>query len=338
MHLQDELDSYKEQSRRKVPPDALAAMLDATETLRRSGILDRVLPAGAVAPSFELPNQFGHPVRSRDLLARGPLIVSFYRGAWCPYCNIELSWLQKIVPEIARLGATLVAISPQQIEHSRRIAERRQLTFDLLSDPGNRLASAFGMTFALPAELRAVYLGLGIDLPGYNGDPSWTLPIPGRFVVDRTGRIADSSADPDYTIRPDPHGILDSLQQLRPQHRSRPINFAEKLARFDDRWAPKTIAQLNDYQFKLVKIQGEFVWHSHADTDEAFIVLEGNMVIELRDERIELSAGEMFVVPRGLEHRPIAQHECKLMLVEPSGTPNTGETGGPMTAAQDLWI
>jgi mannose-6-phosphate isomerase-like protein (cupin superfamily) len=116
------------------------------------------------------------------------------------------------------------------------------------------------------------------------------------------------------------------------------INFNEKLSKFFEHWAPKIIAQMNDYHFKVVKFQGEFVWHSHDDTDEVFIVLEGEMSIAFRDGSVDLKAGEMFVVPKGAEHRPFARKECKAMLVEPAGTINTGGTGGEMTAEDDAWI
>jgi mannose-6-phosphate isomerase-like protein (cupin superfamily) len=116
------------------------------------------------------------------------------------------------------------------------------------------------------------------------------------------------------------------------------INLREKLTKFSDHWSPRVIAQMNDYQYKLVKIQGEFVWHSHAETDEVFIVLEGEMTIELRDGRVDLKAGEMFVVSKGVEHKPVAETECKIMLVEPAGTINTGDAGGEMTAEDNVWI
>ena len=116
------------------------------------------------------------------------------------------------------------------------------------------------------------------------------------------------------------------------------INFNEKFSKFSEHWAPKIIAQMNDYHFKVVKFQGEFVWHSHDDTDEVFIVLDGEMSIAFRDGSVELKAGEMFVVPKGAEHRPIAKKECKAVLVEPAGTINTGDTGGEMTAEDDIWI
>ncbi len=117
-----------------------------------------------------------------------------------------------------------------------------------------------------------------------------------------------------------------------------PINLADKLGKFSDHWAPRVIAEMNDYQFKLAKIAGEFVWHRHADTDEVFVVLGGRMRIEFRDGQVELGAGEMFVVPRGVEHKPAAEEECHILLVEPRGVVNTGDAGGELTAADDVWV
>lgn len=116
------------------------------------------------------------------------------------------------------------------------------------------------------------------------------------------------------------------------------INFAAKLALFDDRWQPRVIAQMNDYQFKLVKIEGDFVWHSHADTDETFIVLAGRLRIDFRDGAVHLGPGEMYVVPRGVEHKPFAEGEVRMLLVEPCGVRNTGDQGGERTAVNDLLI
>ena len=116
------------------------------------------------------------------------------------------------------------------------------------------------------------------------------------------------------------------------------VNLGEKLARFSEHWKPKIIAKMNDYHFKLVKFQGEFVWHKHDDTDEVFIVLDGEMSIEFKDGSVSLQSGEMFVVPKGAEHKPNAENECKVMLVEPAGTINTGDAGGEMTADDSVWI
>ena len=116
------------------------------------------------------------------------------------------------------------------------------------------------------------------------------------------------------------------------------INLKDKLSLFSEHWSPKVIAEMNDYQFKLVKIQGDFVWHNHTDTDETFIVIEGEMKIVFENETVELNEGEMYVVPKGVEHKPCAENECKVLLVEPRGVVNTGNTEGDLTASNDVWI
>jgi mannose-6-phosphate isomerase-like protein (cupin superfamily) len=132
---------------------------------------------------------------------------------------------------------------------------------------------------------------------------------------------------------------LQNLQNLwREKMEYIAINLQEKLAKFSDHWSPKIIAQMNDYHFKLVKFQGDFVWHSHADTDEVFIALAGEMTIEFLDGKAYLKTGEMFVVPKGVEHKPFAEKECKIMLVEPAGTINTGDASGDLTAENNVWI
>ncbi|MCA1010065.1 cupin domain-containing protein [Halobacillus halophilus] len=117
-----------------------------------------------------------------------------------------------------------------------------------------------------------------------------------------------------------------------------PINLHEKFTKFNDQWSPKVIGEMNDYQFKLVKVQGDFVWHRHEDTDEVFFVVNGHMVIEFRDGEVELSEGEMYIVPKGVEHKPYAEEECQIMLVEPKGVTNTGEAESDLTAENDIWI
>ncbi|HIG19257.1 MAG: cupin [Methanobacteriota archaeon] len=116
------------------------------------------------------------------------------------------------------------------------------------------------------------------------------------------------------------------------------INLKDKLSKFSDHWSPKVIAEMNDYQFKLVKIKGDFVWHNHEDTDEVFIVIEGSMKIKFEDRVVELDEGEMYVVAKGVEHKPFAENECKVLLVEPRGVVNTGDTEGELTASNDVWI
>lgn len=116
------------------------------------------------------------------------------------------------------------------------------------------------------------------------------------------------------------------------------INFRQKFSLFDEHWQPKVVAEMNDYQFKVVKLKGDFVWHDHKDTDETFIVIEGRLRIDFRDGAVEIGAGEMFVVPKGVEHKPYAENEVKMMLIEPRGVLNTGDAGGDRTAQNDVWI
>ena len=116
------------------------------------------------------------------------------------------------------------------------------------------------------------------------------------------------------------------------------INFSDKLSKFNDHWSPRVIAEMNDYQFKLAKVQGEFVWHNHPDTDEVFIVIQGSLEILFRDGKVALNAGDMYVVPKGVEHKPVAEQECQIMLVEPKGVVNTGEETTELTADNDVWI
>ncbi len=116
------------------------------------------------------------------------------------------------------------------------------------------------------------------------------------------------------------------------------VNFADKFSMFSDHWSPKVIAEMNDYQFKVVKIKGEFVWHQHEETDEVFIVIEGRMHIEFEDRTLTLETGEMYVVPKGVRHKPYAEQECSVLLVEPRGVVNTGEVEGDLTAENDVWI
>jgi len=129
------------------------------------------------------------------------------------------------------------------------------------------------------------------------------------------------------------------MSDVQPEQQTyRAINFAEKLALFRDQWQARVVAEMNDYQFKVVRIEGDFVWHEHADTDETFIVLDGQLRIDMRDGFVTLSAGEMFVVPKGTEHKPFAEREVKLLLIEPRGVKNTGEATNERTAVNDLWI
>jgi peroxiredoxin len=220
MALQDRLDAFKADFIAgklgfKPTPERLDAMDRATAALIESGQAQRAKKAGDVAPEFTLNDPNGDPVSSRELLAKGPLVLSFYRGVWCPYCNIELQALQAALPEIARRGASLVAISPQTAANSRRSQRENKLEFPILSDVKSEVAQAFGLRFALPDYLAATYKSFGNNLPVVNDDPAWVLPMPARYVIGVDGVIAYSEVNPDYTHRPDPSELLPVLDRLR---------------------------------------------------------------------------------------------------------------------------
>jgi peroxiredoxin len=219
MSLQDRLDAFKADFQAgkppyQVPPAVIATMQRATAELIASGQAGRALQAGQLAPAFTLNDPDGRPVRSADLLARGPLVLTFYRGVWCPYCNMELQALQEALPAIRGLGAEVVALSPQTGVNSRKSVRQNGLDFPILSDAGGAVADAFGLRFALPDDLVALYKSLKNDLPTFNADPAWTLPMPARYVIGTDGVIAYAEVNPDYTQRPDPSELLPTLERL----------------------------------------------------------------------------------------------------------------------------
>jgi peroxiredoxin len=217
MSLQARLDAFKADFEAGKPPysvprSVIETMRRATAELIASGAASRALGAGDTAPSFVLNDADGNPVDASALLRQGPLVVSFYRGVWCPYCNLELQALQEALPAFRALGAQLVAISPQNTVNSRKSIRTHGLDFPILSDPGNETAAAFGLRFALPPDLVDLYKSLKNDLPAFNGDTSWTLPMPGRFVVGQDGVIRYAEVNPDYTHRPEPADMLAVLR------------------------------------------------------------------------------------------------------------------------------
>jgi peroxiredoxin len=222
MSLQARLDAFKADFEAgkppyNVPPSIIATMRRATAELIASGQAQRALKVGDRVPGFELRDADGVLVRSSELLQRGPLVVSFYRGVWCPYCNMELQALQAALPEFQRLGASLVAISPQTAANSRKSVRDNRLTFPILSDPNNEVAAAHGLRFALPDYLVALYKSLKNDLPAFNGDSSWTLPMPARYVVGMDGTVRYAEVNSDYTKRPEPEEMLPALREAAAQ-------------------------------------------------------------------------------------------------------------------------
>lgn len=220
MALQDRLDAFKAdlvggKLAFKPTKERLAAMERATNELIESGQAQRAKKAGDMAPVFLLNDPAGNPVSSRELLAKGPLVVSFYRGVWCPYCNFELQALQASLAGITARGASLVAISPQTGANSRKSQRDNKLEFPILSDVRSEVANAFGVRFALPDYLTEVYKSFGNDLAVINDDPAWVLPMPARYVIGSDGVIAHAEVNPDYTRRPDPSELLPVLDCLR---------------------------------------------------------------------------------------------------------------------------
>jgi peroxiredoxin len=212
--LDAELRAFYESRHPQIPAETREIMDRAARGLAESGQADRSLTVGARAPRFSLPSATGHTVTLEGLLAEGPVVLTFYRGAWCPYCNIALRALQQHHDAIAARGARLVAISPQIPDESLTLTEKHQLTFDVLSDLGSDTAKQYGLAFDLPDDLAAVYDQFGFDLQRVNGRHPRTLPMPATYVLDRDGTIRWAFVDTDYTKRAEPTDILAALDEL----------------------------------------------------------------------------------------------------------------------------
>ena len=215
MGLEQQLAEFKAEFARTAPPGRPALYEAKIAELRASFALRHALAVGEAAPDFTLPGADGQAVSLAALLRDGPVVVTFYRGGWCPYCNIQLRAYQEALPEMAVLGARLVAISPQLPDGSLTTAEKNALTFRVLSDIGNAVARRFGLVYALPEELREALRANGKALPGINGDESWELPVPATYVLAPDGRVMLAHVDVDYRRRLPPEAILAVLRALR---------------------------------------------------------------------------------------------------------------------------
>jgi peroxiredoxin len=203
----------KELIAKYVPAETQAIHAEAVAELKEKHLAANILPMGAKAPQFTLPDHNGRLVSSIDLLAKGRLVLCFIRGRWCPFCVGQMEAMNLIVSQIEQAGATLVAISPQTVKQSFFMHDQHKLRFPLLSDAGNKVARQFGLTYRVPAAQEAVYRRAFVNLPLANGDESWELPIPATFITDRDGTISYASANEDYTERPEPSDIVGYLQQ-----------------------------------------------------------------------------------------------------------------------------
>lgn len=212
--LNAELRTFYEARQRQIPAEIREIMQRAGQELADSGQADRALAVGAQAPRFSLPSATGQTLALDDLLADGPVVLTFYRGAWCPYCNIALRSLQQHHEAITARGARLVAVSPQIPDESLNLTEKHDLAFDVLSDTGSDTAKQYGLAFDLPDDLAAVYDKLGFDLQRVNDGHPRTLPLPATYVIDRTGVIRWAFVDTDYTTRAEPAEILAALDAM----------------------------------------------------------------------------------------------------------------------------
>lgn len=215
MTLRRGLGTLRVKSAQRAAPERASPFEAGISALQRSGILDTALGAGQQAPDFELPRADGIRIRLGALLASGPAVVTFFRGGWCPYCRLQLGAYEAMLPELAALGARLVAVSPQRPDFGRDMATRA-LQFDVVSDVGNRVGQRYGLAFQLSQAWREAYARNGVVLPEINGeDADWRLPVPATFVVEPSGRVALSYVDADYRNRLEPAEILAALQSLR---------------------------------------------------------------------------------------------------------------------------
>ncbi len=186
-----------------VPAEVQAIHARVVDELKQSGAAGRALQVGSKVQPFELLNQDGIALNSADLLRQGPLAICFIRGRWCPFCVGQMEYMNGIVPELQRLGVSLVAISPQTVHQSYLMADQHKLGFPLLSDAGNKVARQFGLAYRVPEYQQEIYKRVFVNLPFVNGDDAWELPIPATYILDRNRTVVYASADPDYTVRPD---------------------------------------------------------------------------------------------------------------------------------------
>jgi peroxiredoxin len=215
MNLKQELSRERDHWGSVLDAPTIALMSRATEALRAPEILNRALKEGDRAPNFRLPAAQGGSIELDTLLKSGPVVLVFYRGQWCPYCNLELRAYQQALPRLQSLGARLVAISPQTPDNSLSTAEKNELSFAVLSDVGLHVSRAYGLAFDLPPALVELYQRQwNNDLVKWHGDGGWSLPIPAVYVIGHGGRILLAHVDPDYRDRLDPETVFARLQTL----------------------------------------------------------------------------------------------------------------------------
>jgi peroxiredoxin len=206
--LQDHLDEITANTRNLVQPERMAISERAVQELFASGIENRILPVGAIAPEFTLPDASGRPVRSADLLALGPLILNFFRGRWCAYCVTELEAWRDLYPTLREAGALLAAIGPQTARQSDFMVGQHGLPFPVLADAGCAVAEQFGLAYTIPQYHRDYYRSILVNIPFVNGDQTWRLVLPATYVLARDRRVLYAQANADFRVRPEPEEAL----------------------------------------------------------------------------------------------------------------------------------
>jgi peroxiredoxin len=213
--FQQQIDEFISMQVSRLPADLLDDLTSPIAELIKSGAAEKALKEGAQVPDFTLPDAHGQPVTLSHLLKQGPVIITFYRGIWCNFCHLELNAYQQAMPQLQAAGGYVVAISPQTQDHCLSLAEKKELTFPVLSDLGNQVARQFGLVFTINERARAAHKKVHKELPKFNGDDSWEVPIPGTFLVDQSGTVRLSYVDPDFMQRLDPLIVIERLKELK---------------------------------------------------------------------------------------------------------------------------
>ncbi len=214
MTLQQEIDAFVAEAKTRMPAELLAEIEASIEDVRRAGVEDRALKVGDLAPAFTLPNANGRPVALVELLTKGPVILTFYRGVWCPYCSLELRAYQRLLADIRAAGAELVAISPQTPDNSLTSIETNQLAFEVLTDHANQIAARFGIAYPTPDAVRRTTGMFGVDIDQINGVADSELPVSATYVIDRDRRIVLADVDADFRRRMEPAEALAAVRRL----------------------------------------------------------------------------------------------------------------------------
>jgi peroxiredoxin len=212
--LADQIAAMQAEMLPQIPEEILNAMMAATQNLADSGMSERALSAGDTFPDFELSNADGISIRLSEQLKNGPQVISFYRGAWCPYCNLEIKALKENLDAFRQYGADLIAISPQVPDKSLSQTEELKLEFEVLSDIGNKIARQAGLVFTLPEEIQAIYDAFEIDVAAHNGNDAFELPIPATYIIDSDRKIRYAFVNADYTQRLEPATIVEEIQKI----------------------------------------------------------------------------------------------------------------------------